>query len=152
MSNIINEAVKDEFVRRINSVKESSQRQWGKMSVCGMLCHVADQIRLAVGEVSCKPMSNIVTRTLVKKLVLMGMPAPKGKLKTAPEIDAEIDGTKSVGFEGDIKALLDVIDRFMATDEDMTMPVHPVFGKMNRTEWGRLIYIHLDFHLKQFGH
>jgi len=28
---------------------------------------------------------------------------------------------------------------------------HPMFGRMSLTEWGKLLQIHLDYHLKQFA-
>ena len=28
---------------------------------------------------------------------------------------------------------------------------HPFFGPMTEEEWGTLMYLHLDHHLKQFG-
>ncbi|MBK9525384.1 MAG: DUF1569 domain-containing protein [Bacteroidetes bacterium] len=28
---------------------------------------------------------------------------------------------------------------------------HPYFGKLSSREWGRITYLHLDHHLKQFG-
>ncbi len=28
---------------------------------------------------------------------------------------------------------------------------HPMFGKMTPKEWGKLLLIHVDYHLKQFA-
>jgi hypothetical protein len=28
---------------------------------------------------------------------------------------------------------------------------HPMFGKMTAAEWGKLLHIHIDYHLKQFA-
>jgi hypothetical protein len=28
---------------------------------------------------------------------------------------------------------------------------HPFFGNMNKKQWGRLGYIHINHHLQQFG-
>jgi len=28
---------------------------------------------------------------------------------------------------------------------------HPMFGKMSYAEWGKLLQIHIDYHLKQFA-
>ena len=28
---------------------------------------------------------------------------------------------------------------------------HPMFGKMTPTEWGKLLQIHMDYHLRQFA-
>jgi hypothetical protein len=29
--------------------------------------------------------------------------------------------------------------------------IHPLFGKMGKTQWGRVVWKHLNHHLKQFG-
>jgi hypothetical protein len=34
---------------------------------------------------------------------------------------------------------------------DYTSQAHPMFGELNQKQWGKLIYIHLNHHLNQFG-
>ncbi|WP_418219360.1 DUF1569 domain-containing protein [Chryseobacterium glaciei] len=31
------------------------------------------------------------------------------------------------------------------------MGTHPYFGFMGKKEWGRLLTVHIDYHLKQFN-
>ena len=89
------------ILRRINQLTPESQRQWGKMNVTQMLCHTADQLRLAMGFIEVKDQSNFISRNFTKWMALR-MEAPKGKVETLEEINqVEGGGTPSVSFEDD---------------------------------------------------
>ena len=136
---------------RIGKIKPDSQRLWGKMNAAECLCHMADQIRMTLGHLPVKDQSTFMSRSLVKMLVMAGMPAPKGKVETAPEINTQLQGTKPTEFEADRRALLGFIEEFLKTSETFRYQVHPFFGTLSRKQWGKLIYTHLDHHLSQFG-
>lgn len=136
---------------RIAKMSLDSERLWGKMSAAECICHMADQIRMTLGHLPVKDQSTFMSRTLVKMLVMAGMPAPKGKIETAPEINAQLQGTKPTEFEADRRMLTGLIDEFLKTSETFRYQVHPFFGQMSRKQWGKLIYTHLDHHLSQFG-
>lgn len=150
MNSILTSEIKSDCIKRINAINESSQKLWGKMTANEMLCHCADQIRMVLGEIKTADQSNFVSRTLLKYLVLLGMPAPKGKVETAQEIKQGELGTKCTSFEEDRKNLINLINKFIA-DESEKYPLHPFFGELSRKQYGKLIYSHLDHHLKQFG-
>lgn len=82
MKNILNAQNREELLTRINNLKETNTALWGKMTVNEMPCHLADQIRVAVNEIKVADFSNFFTRTIASKLVLLGMPTPKGRVKT----------------------------------------------------------------------
>ena len=46
------------------------------------------------------------------------------------------------------KELLNYLERVR---QQKNLNEHPFFGELNRKEWARLTYKHLDHHLKQFG-
>ena len=79
------------------------------------------------------------------------MPAPKGKVKTYKELDQFVAGTKPTTFEKDKITLIKTLGSFTGKFPSNQKIVHPTFGKMDKNQLGRLIYIHLDHHLKQFG-
>lgn len=87
MKNIFSSKDNLEILNRIMNLTPDSKRQWGKMTVNEMVCHCADQIRVALGKIETRPAGNTLTRTVANRLVLLGLPAPKGKIKTFPEID-----------------------------------------------------------------
>lgn len=152
MKNILNDQNREELVTRINNLKETNSALWGKMSVNEMLCHLADQIRVAVNEIKVADFSNFFTRTIASKLVLLGMPAPKGKVKTFHEIDLEKgNGTKPTSFENDKTLLKKIVSDFLEKDSSFNYQRHGAFGPFTKEQWGRIIYIHFDHHLKQFG-
>lgn len=43
------------------------------------------------------------------------------------------------------------MDLFINNEAHYTLQHHPMFGDLDKEAWGRLIYIHLNHHLKQFG-
>ncbi len=151
MKNILNPEVTKEIYNRLEKISENSQRLWGKMTVNQMVCHLRDQIRLALGEINIPP-QNVFLKPLIKYLILLGPPTPKGKVKTFPEIDQSLgNGSKPTNLENDINLLKEKIDEFIDKDESFGFSEHAAFGKLNKKQWGRLIYLHLDHHLKQFG-
>lgn len=135
---------------RIADLKRDDLPLWGVMNVGEMLCHVADQIKLATGEIKSEDRSKFITRTLIKNLILMGMKAPKGRVKTLAEINPQKSGSKPVNFEADRDYLLRKLEEFKGMNEQDVKP-HAVFGKLSKAQWGKLIYTHLDHHLSQFG-
>ncbi len=152
MKNILNIQNREELLTRINNTKETNTALWGKMSVNEMLCHLADQIRVATNQIKTKDFSNFFTRTIASKLVLLGMPAPKGKVKTFSEIDLDKgNGTKPTSFENDRSLLKKNVSDFLEKDNSFIFQPHSAFGSFTREQWGRIIYIHFDHHLKQFG-
>jgi hypothetical protein len=142
---------KQEIVRRIQSVRQDSRRQWGKMSAHQMICHLADGFRLYMGEVKAQPAKMPLPVTLMKTVALWAPFRWPTGFKTAPEIDQGISGTAPAIFEGDVADLQDLIARFTKSPRDFQWPLHPHFGSLTEREWMRLAYLHCDHHLRQFS-
>lgn len=53
-------------------------------------------------------------------------------------------------FESEQSELLELVKRFGETGA-ITRDPHPFFGPMTAEEWDRLLWKHLDHHLRQFG-
>ncbi len=138
-------------VDRINLLHLDKKPLWGRMNVNQMICHCSDQILMAQGKIKIQYVGNFFSSKILKNLILLGMPAPKGKVKTYKELDQFISGTKPTNFDNDRKLLISVIKNFEKEYPSEKSVTHPSFGKMDKSQWGRLIYIHLDHHLKQFG-
>jgi Protein of unknown function (DUF1569) len=136
---------------RIMELRPDSPRQWGLMTAAQAQAHMADQLRLAKGDIQAKDVSTFMSRTLVKWLVLAGMPAPKGKVKTMQELDQQVGGTPPGDFEADKAALLAIIAWFVSMAEGHRFAPHAFFGQMTKAQWGKLAHSHLNHHLSQFG-
>ncbi len=150
-STVTNATDRQELLARLDRLTESSRRQWGTMSIEQMLTHCAEQIRICLGEKSCAPMGNALTAA-VARFVLFNFPLPNLRnLRTAPELDPALDKmTKPTTFPADRRALVELIERLAALPAD-TVFNHPIFGKLNVDQMGKLAHYHIDHHLKQFG-
>ncbi|MBU1099225.1 MAG: DUF1569 domain-containing protein [Bacteroidetes bacterium] len=151
MKNVLKKSDLTELIERTELLQKNSKSLWGKMSSHEMLCHTADQIKLAVGGITSKYQGNLLTTTILKKLILLGVPAPKGKVETTKELKQGAGGTKPIEFEADRKTLISLLRLFDTNFKKGNKIQHPAFGMMNKKEWGRLVYVHMDHHLKQFG-
>ncbi len=152
MRNILQPQVRNTILGRINQVQVSDQPLWGKMTANEMLCHLSDQFRVALRETPVEDQSTMFTRSVVVSLVLLGVPAPKGKVKTFPEIDqATGQGTPPTDMPHDASTIKDYLEKFIATDATFSFQAHGIFGPLTGHQWGRLIYLHTDHHLRQFG-
>ncbi len=140
------------IIYRINGLTPGSQRQWGKMSVNEMICHITDQMRLAIAEKKTEFPYNYFVQLFAKLMFVYGFKFPRN-LKTVREMkqSPKGDGTKPTNFNQDFKSLMEVLNEFASKDRSFTFSPRPAFGKMNRKEWGIIVYKHLDHHLRQFG-
>lgn len=149
MQNIFNSGDYQALVRRIESLQVNSVRKWGSMNIEQMLEHCGLQLKLALGKVaSTKTEGPALYRvTLVKKIVLYVMPWIRG-LPTPSKMNMHKNSIEANVFTNNKSALLGLLTEVLTHDE---FNAHPFFGVMNRKDWGRMIWKHLDHHLKQFS-
>jgi hypothetical protein len=134
--------------KRIENIDGKSTRQWGKMDVNQMLSHCIDALRMIIGELPTEIKAPKLIQFLLRTFVLRGKQFPKNS-PTAPELNREkIEGFKSANTEEAKQTLLAYIDMLKNASEEQ-FGTHPAFGKMNKIEYGTLVYKHLDHHLTQ---
>ena len=145
MSSLRNTADRDQIKVRIQALIPESSACWGRMNVHQAICHMADQMRVAIGEIESQTRFPLILRPLLRLLVVhTPLPVPKGKVQTVPEMLT----SKPHSWDRDIQALLLLVDQLA---EAKTTSPHPAFGNLTLREWSILAYKHLDHHLEQFG-
>jgi len=132
---------------RVGRLAPERTRQWGRMSVQQMVCHLAESLKMAMGDLQVAPKRLPIRYPPLKQLIVYLAPFPKNA-PTAPELT--IAATPRP-WADDIAALQQLIDRFAAHPADAKWPDHPAFGRLSRRAWGVLAYRHIDHHLRQFG-
>jgi uncharacterized protein DUF1569 len=150
MKTLLNAQDQAEIVKRLQTLHPTSARRWGKMSVNQMICHLSDSFRGPMGD---KPLAAAYwpARGMMKWLALwVPVPWPRN-VKTRPEMDPQLGGTKPVSLESDLQELLGLLDRFTGQPRGFEFRNHPLFGSMSDKEWMRWGYLHMDHHLRQFG-
>lgn len=152
MQTFLDPARRQETLTRIQQLTPTSRRRWGRMDVHGMICHLCDSTRVALGQKQVRFVGNALTRLrLYRWMAFNPLPWPRGILKTAPEIDQAAGGTQPADFEADRQELLRLLEEFAARTAQTEWPEHPVLGVFTREDWGRQIYRHCDHHLTQFS-
>ena len=151
MKTLGNATDRDEILARLGRVRAESARRWGKMSAHQMVCHLSDSFRGVMGEKKLTPMPGGFGRGVMKWVALYApMRWPHG-IKTRPEMDQEIGGTRPGEFESDVRELGKLFERFTGRPRDFAWQRHPMFLEMSEEDWMRWGYLHMDHHLRQFG-
>lgn len=148
--NLFDESARSEIVARINKLTPESKAAWGKMNISEMLCHCADGMKMASGDIKVADKSNFFLRTFIKPLVIYVLPMPKNA-PAADEINPLKQGTKPKDFEESRRCLIDCINESAGLPKDHNWGRHHLFGQLSYKQYGLLGYKHLDHHLKQFG-
>ncbi|HWA95477.1 MAG TPA: DUF1569 domain-containing protein [Terracidiphilus sp.] len=148
MKTLARETDKQEILERLERINASSVRQWGRMTVGEMVCHLSDSFMVAMGEREARSVSSLFGRTVMKWAALK-LPAkwPQG-VQTVAECAAGKGGTPPLELERDKNQLRALIGQF--TRQGQTYAEHPIFGRMSNEEWLRWGYLHMDHHLRQF--
>ena len=70
---IFDSAHRDELLDRLDRLRPDAKAQWGKMTPPRMICHLADSLRVAGGEVPSKfkpgPLANPIVRWLLAYVI-----------------------------------------------------------------------------------
>ena len=146
MKSIWQDESRNELNERLRALAWNNPAQWGKFTAPKMVCHLADSLRMAMGDLPVEPKRLPIRYPPLKQLIIYVAPFPKGA-PTAPELltRAPREWTSDIA---DVQALLNRAARTATTDG---WPEHPAFGALSKRAWGVLIYRHMDHHLKQFG-
>jgi hypothetical protein len=149
MKNIFNETDFVALVQRINNLTANSNRQWGKMNLTQMLEHCALQLKRALTIVPAATAEGpVLYRTVIGRwMALYLVPWPKGST-TPSDMNMEKNDVTVKGLENEKTQLLHLLQQVRRKN---SFGVHPFFGALNKKDWGRLIWKHLDHHLKQFN-
>lgn len=149
MKSLFEAATTSEIKKRIARLEPGSQRQWGKMNAAQAMAHCAIAMEWAVGD-------SFAPRMFVGRIV---GPLVKSKvLKDEAPLRRNTPTAKSlvVANERDLvkerQRLCELIDRFFqGGPQSCTKRAHTFFGALTPEEWARLMYKHVDHHLRQFG-
>lgn len=148
-SNIFNQQDYQVILRRISTLSSGNQKKWGKMNLNQMLKHCSIQLKLGLGHVEQPGYEGpaIQRSWFVYKSFLYVIPWPKG-LPTPSKMNIVKNNIPSLQFTEEKKQLIKLLGEVQSNSN---LRPHPFFGPLNQKDWGRLIWIHLDHHLKQFG-
>lgn len=140
-------SVRAAFTERVRKLNPDSKAAWGKFNAGGMLAHLNDSYRMAIGELPVKSKNLPLRYTPIKQLVIYVLPFPKGA-PTAPELIARC-GTALLDDEK--AALTAMFAKLGSIARGTALPEHPAFGNLSYDTYGVLMARHTEHHLKQFN-
>lgn len=148
VKSLFDKATFEEIIARMNQLNSSSQRMWGKMTVSQMLAHCKEAFKVPL---SSKPIRRspvgILFGWMFKSKLYNETPWAKN-LPTAPNFIIKDDRN----FEVEKNDLLSMVSNFYQRGAlGIGDRVHPMFGQLTASQWGKSMWKHLDHHLKQFG-
>jgi hypothetical protein len=146
MRSIWQDVARREVLRRLGTLTPTERARWGSMTAPQMVCHLSESMKMALGDLPCATKKTPLRHAPLKQLIVYIAPWPKGA-PTAPELLARAPAS----WSSDVTELSTLIDRFAAHSDRSDWPEHPAFGRLSTRAWGRLVYRHVDHHLRQFG-
>jgi hypothetical protein len=149
MKNIFDKEVTSQIISRIDSLTETTQPNWGKMSVSQMLAHCCVAYEMVYTNKHARPNALVrkMLKWFIKKPVVNEVPYPKNG-RTAPQFII----SDARAFEVEKKRLVAFIIQTQELGEShFDGKESHSFGKLTITEWNNSFYKHLDHHLTQFG-
>ena len=146
MRSIWQDEARRELNDRVGALAWDGRAAWGRFTAPKMVCHLAESLKMAMGDLKVTPKRLPIRYPPLKQLIIYVAPFPKSA-PTAPELlrREPSEWTQDIA---DVQALLARAASARITDG---WPEHPAFGKLSKRAWGVLIYRHMDHHLRQFG-
>lgn len=138
----------EKLISRVNQLNVVAMPLWGKMNPTEMLRH-CNTTNLAIlkweGKIRKATFRQKWTKFFWMKLMSTFPKNVKGK--KIFDMKGQVDPEK---FEEERKIFIDMVRNFPGYQQPLSSP-HPFFGPLNTSEWGKVIWKHLDHHLRQFG-
>lgn len=146
MQSLFNPDAYKEIRTRLDSLSETAEKRWGKMSTGQMLHHCQGPLNIILEKDDYGLKPNWLAKVFFKKALYSDKPWSKG-LPTAKAFKEK----EPKDFETEKKHLIKLLNEFETQRERQDWKPHPGFGKFTKEQYGKLHYKHLDHHLRQFG-
>jgi small-conductance mechanosensitive channel len=147
MNSIYDKTSNEAIISRINKLTKNTQAEWGKMTVDQMFMHCTAAIEIAYGEKEIKV--NLMMKILGK---LVKNKIFNSEFQHNSPTAQEFIFTDKYEFESAKNVLIQKFNRFSNEGKSaITVMNHPFWGKMSYEDWDKLMWKHMDHHLRQFG-
>jgi hypothetical protein len=148
MNNLFVPADREALAHRLATLEPVAPRHWGRMDPAQMLGHCALGFEVVTAD---RPMKQALLGKLIAPFI-RGLVLGERPFRRNAPTDPLFVVADARDFETERIRLATHIDRFVQRGpEAAARAIHPFFGRLSGEQWGRLMYKHLDHHLKQFG-
>ena len=146
MKSLFEESTYTDVLNRINSFNETTQSEWGKMTTAQMFAHNVIPVEVVLEKRPPIGKPNFLMKLLFKKMMYndklykKNMPTPR---------PFKIEDDKD--FTSEKETLVKNVKEIYAQRDKTEWPAHPMFGTFTQEQTGKMLFKHLDHHLRQFG-
>lgn len=133
---------------RLARIDRQAAPHWGKMSVNQMLNHLKVATGSGLQNYQLADESSWLNRQVIKRIAIYLL--PRLPQNAAAPVGFSVEANVEHSFAAEQTSVRKVLhDAYLSLRSYFP---HPLFGNMNRADWGRLVYRHIDHHLRQFGY
>jgi len=146
MDSIFDKTGNEAIIARINSLTTESKVLWGKMTVDQICKHCTSAINVAFGKQDVKVnfLIHFLGKMLKNKIF-------NSEFKRNSPTAKEFVFTNHYNLEIAKKEFVESFSQFAHGHQAIKVIDHPFWGKMTYEDWDKLMWKHVDHHLKQFG-
>jgi len=145
MKSLFDESTYSEAQDRINKIESNKPPLWGKMTAAQMFSHTVIPFEIVLEKKPPVGKPNFLVKLLFKKMMYndrlfrKNMPTPK---------PFRIEEDKN--FDEEKQHLIAIVNETYGQRDRKKWPKHPIFGEFTSEQTGKILYKHLDHHLRQF--
>ena len=146
MKSIWHEQAQQELNDRVGALAWDRRAEWGRFTAPKMVCHLADSLKMAMGDLKVAPKNLPIRYPPLKQLIIYVAPFPKSA-PTAPELLVR----EPREWASDVADVQGLLARAATAAHHRRLARAPRVRQALETCVGPFIYRHMDHHLKQFG-
>lgn len=139
---------RDQMFRRLERVQPDLKIANGIADGHDTVLHLSHDLDMILGDAPPNASGNLWQRSAGRWLVLNLTPWPERMPREATHVDAFTGSRpRSADFNADFADLVEKLRRFDARCRAGSLAPHPVYGTMDKSDWGKYLYLHTDWHL-----
>lgn len=131
---------------RFENLTPSASRQWGKMDAAQMMAHLNIPLEVGLGKQTLPMAFPWPLYPIIRWFILRKTHFSPGM----PTADTFVVADHRQ-FDVEKQRLLNNLQEAYKLGMNGPWARHNIFGTLTPEQWGTLLYIHIDHHLKQFG-
>ena len=115
MKNLLEPAVKDEILQRIDKLTSQSTALWGKMNINQNLRHLSMALLIPTGEIDPTPDNLPKIPKWLMKFFLLNMKPPKNRAETFKELNMVANNIAPTDFDTEKSSLKKQVEKFVTS-------------------------------------
>lgn len=147
MSNFYIAHERNQLFRRMERITADSLTDNGLVSGHQTVLHLSRELDSILAADDDSPRGNFLSRSVSRLWVLNIAPWPEKLPHDATRVTDFAPTPESDHFGRDFEALTERIRQFDARASAGSLGPHPRFGRLSRDDWGKYLYLHVDWHL-----